>query len=61
MQKLTLLGVCHGRVEEATRECTSLHVTLAISYGARQDIVAAAQQLVRLGAQGDLLAHQVRG
>ncbi|PNW70903.1 hypothetical protein CHLRE_17g738250v5 [Chlamydomonas reinhardtii] len=47
------------RAEAATGSCTGLVLCVALSYGARQDITRAAQELCRRVAEGSLAPEQV--
>jgi len=47
------------KCEEATKDNKKITVVIALSYGGRQDIVSAAQSLVRDAAQGKISAEDV--
>ena len=49
-----------ARAEETTRANTKLNLVIALSYGARSEIVAAAQQARVLVDDGDLVRLQIR-
>lgn len=59
---VSLLPLPHPfRAEAATGSCTGLVLCVALSYGARQDITRAAQELCRRVAEGSLAPEQVGG
>jgi len=53
------IGEALASTEAATKDCTRLHLRLALDYGARYEIVEAARALVRGIANGELRAGQV--
>ena len=48
-----------ARVECATRNCTRLHLRLALDYGSRYEMVEAARALARQAMRGDLAPEEI--
>ena len=67
--RLTVIGDREGlptdivsliaQAEALTEANSGLHLTIALNYGGRSDIVAAARRLAEMAAQGDLKAHEI--
>ncbi len=48
-----------ARVEEATRNCTRLHLRLALDYGSRYEVVEAVRKLAGQAARGELTPQEI--
>jgi undecaprenyl diphosphate synthase len=57
VSKCSLIAGC--RAEAATQGNTEVLLSVAISYGARQDIASAARQIAMLAVEGSLDPHSI--